>query len=98
MKSTVCFKKYSDASTHKIEAEEPDYLYVKGSLILGSGDGLFTAISIYRDEVISIFKGKILSDLQAEHRANKGKDVLYQPTRWNYHGLYVCEVFCQVCQ
>jgi len=77
MKSTSCFKQYSDASTHKIEAKEPDYLYVQVSQIPGSGDGLYTAIPIYRDEVISIFKGKILSDLQAEHRTTKGKDAYF---------------------
>lgn len=77
MKITVCFKQYSDASTHKIEAKEPDYLYVQVSQIPGSGDGLFTAIPIYKDEVISIFKGKILSDIEAEHRATSEKDTYF---------------------
>lgn len=77
MKHITHFKHYSDSSTHKIEAKEHDYLYVQGSQIPGSGDGLFTAIPIYKDEVISIFKGKILSDIQAEDRVTKGKDAYF---------------------
>ena len=74
MKSTPNFKKYSNSSTYNIEAKELDYLYIKESQIPGSGKGLFTAIPIYKDEVISIFKGKILSDIEAQCRAANGED------------------------
>ncbi|NVN98443.1 MAG: SET domain-containing protein [Geobacteraceae bacterium] len=47
---------------------------MKESQIPESGNGLFTAIPIFKDEVISIFKGKILSNMEAEHRTAKGKD------------------------
>ena len=77
MKAITHFKRYSDASTHKIEAKEADYLYIKDSQIPASGNGLFTAIPIYRNEVISIFKGKILTDKEAEHRAATGKDAYF---------------------
>lgn len=77
MKHPIKFKHYSDASTHKIDAKETDYLYIKESQIDQSGNGLFTAIAIYKDEVISIFKGKVLTDMEAEHRAARGKDAYF---------------------
>jgi SET domain-containing protein len=74
MKNTSCFKKYSNTTTYRIESKEPDYLYINESHIPGSGKGLFTAIPIYKDEVISIFKGRILSDKEAQYRATNGED------------------------
>jgi SET domain-containing protein len=74
MKNASCFKKYSNSTTYTIEAKEPDYLYIKESQIPGAGDGLFTAIPIYKDEVISIFKGRILSEKEAQYRATNGED------------------------
>ena len=65
------------SDSNKIEAEEEDYLYVKSSQIINSGNGLFTAINIYKDEIISIFKGEILSDEEAKNRANLGKDAYF---------------------
>ncbi len=59
---------------NSIEAPESDYLFVGPSQLPNSGNGLFTAIAIYKDEVISIFKGELLTPLQAKLRANKGKD------------------------
>ena len=76
-KSPSCFKHYSDSSTHAIEAKEADYLYIKESQIPEAGNGLFTAIPIYRDEVISLFKGKVLSDTEAQRRASRGKDTYF---------------------
>jgi uncharacterized protein len=74
MKVTSRFKEYSNSITYKIEAKEQDYLYTKESQIHGSGNGLFTAIPLYKDEVISIFKGEILSNKEAQERAINGKD------------------------
>jgi SET domain-containing protein len=54
---------------NKIQAEESDYLYIQTSQLPNSGKGLFTAIDIYKDEIISIFKGEILSDIEADSRA-----------------------------
>jgi len=68
MKTTPRFKQYSNSITCKIEAKEQDYLYVEESRIPGSGKGLFTAIPIYKDEVISVFKGEILSAKEAQSR------------------------------
>lgn len=60
--------------SNKIEAAESDYLYVKESQIPHAGNGLFTAIRIFKDEIISVFKGDILTDAQAEIYANEGLD------------------------
>ncbi len=57
-----------------IAAKERDYLYTKISKIPGAGMGLYTAIKIYRNERISLFKGEILSDREAAIRAKKRED------------------------
>lgn len=64
-------------SNNQIEALESDYLYKSQSQIPDAGDGLFTVIDIYKDETIAIFKGEILSDLEAELRATAGKDAYF---------------------
>ena len=74
MKVTARFKEYSNSTTYKIEANEQDYLYIQESQIPDSGNGLFTAIPLYKDEVISIFKGEILCEKEAQNRAISGED------------------------
>lgn len=59
---------------NSIEATESDYLFVSTSQLPNSGNGLYTAIAIYKDEVISLFKGEILTNLQIKLRVNKGHD------------------------
>jgi hypothetical protein len=57
-----------------IDVPESDYLYISPSQLPDSGNGLLTAINIYKDEIIAIFKGEILTDAQALFRAKKGND------------------------
>ena len=57
-----------------IDAKEADYLYLKTSKIIGAGRGLFSSIPIYENEVISIFKGEILSKAEAAKRAKNKMD------------------------
>ena len=59
---------------NKIKANESDYLYINPSRISNSGKGLFTAITIYKDEIIAVFKGKILTETEAKAKAEKGND------------------------
>lgn len=59
---------------NSIQAPESDYLYVITSQLPNSGNGLFTAITIYKDEIISEFKGEVLSDEEAEIRIKNGTD------------------------
>ena len=61
-------------SFNKIQAKESDYLYIQKSGIPNSGMGLFTAIDIYKEEIISIFKGEILTNIEAQKRAAIGAD------------------------
>jgi SET domain-containing protein len=65
---------YANTVTYKIDADEQDYLYVKQSQIENAGNGLFTAIPIYKDEVICLFKGEYLSNEEALKRALIGED------------------------
>ena len=58
----------------KIEAPESDYLYIQDSQLEKAGKGLFTAIAIYPNEVISIFKGEILSAKEVQKRSAEGND------------------------
>lgn len=66
--------KKSIADQNKIEAEESDYLYVSVSQLPNSGNGLFTAIPLYKDEIICIFKGEILSNAASDERAKQGNN------------------------
>jgi SET domain-containing protein len=59
---------------NSIESAESDYLYKATSQLLDSGNGLYTAITIYKDETISIFKGEILTDLEVDQSVSHGKD------------------------
>ena len=58
----------------KIEAPESDYLYIQDSQIPNAGKGLFTAIDIYPNEIISLFKGEILTDEDAQKRVSEEND------------------------
>lgn len=62
------------ASFDRIDARESDYLYIAGSQIPGAGDGLFTAIPIWKYEIISVFKGEMLSQDEADKRAKAGNN------------------------
>lgn len=65
-------KKYLVESPDKIDAKETDYLFVKKSQIPDAGKGLFTTLPIYKNEIISMFKGELLSEEEAEIRAKNG--------------------------
>jgi SET domain-containing protein len=53
---------------------ESDYLYITTSQIPSAGDGLHTAIPIFKDEVISLFKGEILTNKQTAERVLDNTD------------------------
>ncbi len=57
-----------------IDADEADYLYIETSQLPNAGNGLRTVIRIYKDEVISVFKGEILSATEATNRDRKNED------------------------
>jgi hypothetical protein len=57
-----------------VDAQEEDYLYIKTSQIPNSGKGLFTSIDFEKNEIISQFKGKILSERESQRRADRNED------------------------
>lgn len=57
-----------------IDAKEEDYLYIQKSQIENSGNGLFSAIEIYKEEIISIFNGKIITNTEAESIVKLNED------------------------
>lgn len=62
------------SGTDAIDAPESDYLYVAASQLPLAGKGLYTATAIYKDEIIAVFKGEILTDRQIALRIKKGED------------------------
>ncbi len=56
-----------------IDAKESDYLYIKNSQIINAGKGLFTAIDIFKNEIICRFKGEILNAFEAKRREALGE-------------------------
>ena len=57
-----------------IPLQEEDYLYTALSGLPNAGQGLFTAIPLYKNEVIAIFRGERLSAAEAGDRAAQGLD------------------------
>ncbi|MEI7509070.1 MAG: SET domain-containing protein-lysine N-methyltransferase [Flavobacterium sp.] len=66
-----------EKNENKIQAEESDYLYVQTSQLPNSGNGLFTAIGIYKEEIVALFKGEVLSPSEAEIRIQNGADAYF---------------------
>lgn len=60
--------------SNTIDAQESDYLYIQTSQLPNSGKGLFTAIAIYKDEIVSVFKGEILSNSESAKRVQNNID------------------------
>ena len=64
----------TQTSSNTINAPESDYLYTETSQLPNAGLGLFTAIPIYKDEIISVYNGEIISQSEAKARAVAGQD------------------------
>jgi uncharacterized protein len=60
-----------------IAAEEESYLYTQISQIPKSGKGLFTAIDIFRGEIISVFDGEIINEEEASIRFENNKGAYF---------------------
>lgn len=61
-------------SSNAIEALEADYLYLEKSQLPDAGMGLYTAIDIYKDEIIAVFIGEIITTEQARELAISNED------------------------
>jgi uncharacterized protein len=66
--------KNKNLDSNAINAPESDYLYTQTSQLENSGNGLFTAIPIFKDEIIATFLGEILDLQTANERAKNGLD------------------------
>ncbi|NDC30360.1 MAG: SET domain-containing protein [Bacteroidetes bacterium] len=65
---------HSNSFPDELNLNEAEYLYISTSLIIGAGKGLFTAISIHKNELISIFKGELLHRKSASNRIKSKED------------------------
>lgn len=72
MKTSITEVHYRQSDS--IEALESEYLYFERSQIENAGNGLYTAIDIYKNETISLFKGEIITNKEAEKRAEQKND------------------------
>ncbi len=59
---------YNNLPVLTIDALEEDYLYIDPSQIPNAGMGLFTAIKIYKNEIIAFFDGEILNEAEQKKR------------------------------
>lgn len=64
----------TESDPDKIAAKESSYLVVTTSQLPDSGKGLFTTIDIYKDEIIALYKGEILTNEEALERSELGLD------------------------
>ncbi|MBK6731906.1 MAG: SET domain-containing protein [Bacteroidetes bacterium] len=62
------------AELNPIEIPESDYLFIQDSGISNAGKGLFTAITIYKAEIIAKFEGEILNAEESALRKASGED------------------------
>lgn len=68
---------YNNLPILTIDADESDYLYTDPSQIPGAGNGLFTAIKIYKNEVIAVFHGEILTKEEQEKRSSENEQAYF---------------------
>lgn len=66
--------KQKDILTNRLGIPETDYLYVQESQLVASGRGLFTAITLYKDEEITVFKGDVITEKQIKDRVSAEDD------------------------
>jgi len=67
-------KLFENFDYDKIDASEEDYLYTQPSQIPNAGSGLFTSIDIENGEIIAKFIGEVISNDEANRRAELGDD------------------------
>ncbi len=67
-------QKYNNLETDVIDAKESDYLFIKTSQIPFTESGLYTALAIYKNEIIAIFKGESITNIEAAKRAKRNQN------------------------
>jgi uncharacterized protein len=74
MKAFVKRTRASIQDDDKIDAPESSYLYIAPSQLPNAGSGLYTVTNMYKEEIISLYKGKILTPEQVNKIAEKNED------------------------
>ncbi len=64
---------YNNLPVLTIDSPEEDYLYTDVSQIENAGLGLYTAIKIYKNEIIAVFDGEIINSVEQKIRIQKNK-------------------------
>jgi uncharacterized protein len=60
--------KEKQAAVNQVGIPESDYLYIRESQLPNAGKGLYTAVALFREEEITLFKGDILTQKQIDDR------------------------------
>lgn len=60
--------KQKHVAVNQVGIPESDYLYIKESQLPDSGRGLFTAVALFKDEEITVFKGDVITEKQIRER------------------------------
>jgi hypothetical protein len=68
---------YNNLPVLTIDAPEEDYLYTEVSQLLNAGMGLFTAIKIFKNEIIAVFDGEIINDAEQKNRIQKNNQAYF---------------------
>lgn len=68
---------YNNLPVLTIDAPEEDYLYTDPSQIQGAGMGLFTAIKIFKNEIIAVFDGELISEAEQKIRIKKNENAYF---------------------
>ena len=68
------FVKRPKMNANQIDAKESDYLIIDKSQLANAGQGLYTIIPIYKEEIIAYFKGEVLTERQIHRRLQKDED------------------------
>lgn len=66
--------KQKHIAVNQVGIPESDYLYVKESQLPDSGRGLFTAVTLFKDEEITVFRGDVITEKQIKERVLAEQD------------------------
>lgn len=61
-------------AVNQVGIPESDYLYIQESQLPDSGRGLYTAVTLYKDEEITLFKGDVITEKQIAVRVSDEED------------------------
>lgn len=66
--------KQQERTVNQIGIPESDYLFIEESQLPNAGRGLYTAVALYKDEEITVFKGDVITEKQIKDRVSNDED------------------------